>query len=627
VIEPLQPTTEHPLEKDLLVLLLIMVAAFAVYFNALSYGFLDTWDDPAYIVNNAAAHGFSWEHIKTAFSRFYVGNYAPLHIVSYMLDYSLWGLKPGGYIIHNITLHALNGFLLYHLLSRLSLPFYPSILSALLFVVHPVQVESVVWISQRKNVLAMLFFLLSFHCYSRYRKSTAEVDGKYYVLALFFFGCSLLTKSVVVVLPAILFLYDICICRRNLLKSVADKLPFIALAVITGFVALLSQSADYGGGGRTDFHGGGAWSTFLTMLPVFVSYLRMVLVPTGLSIVYAPPVRTAFDAEVLFSLGILCSLSVAGYWLYKRNRAVFFWYALIPVAILPVSQLIPLVTMMNDRYLYFPMLGVAACFGFFAQYLHERIAGGRGKTVALALLLLVALYGGASFQRTVIWRSPLALWQDAAEKQPGSAVAWLVLGEEQVKHGNSIPAEKSFELAHEICKGVECYHVLEKLATLYLQGGRFDKAEESSAELIRLFPKSANGYILKGYLKYQQSEIVEAEKLFLAGVRLDPNQPAALNALGNIYLATGRPQLALEKLKAARILGTASAEIYYSLACAEAMLQNRKAALDYLDQALRLGYNRPELIMKNSELSALRGDPGFIRLMQSRFPGMNFLNR
>lgn len=609
---------------ELMVFLLLCAAVFTVYFQVLSYGFLNTWDDPAYIANNASAHGFSWEHIKTAFSRFYVGNYAPLHIISYMLDYLLWGLNPKGYILHNVILHALNGFLLYLLLRRLSLDLYPAILAALFYVVHPVQVESVVWISQRKNVLAMAFYLLAIHCYYSYRNAKGKTDKKQYALALFFFACALLTKSVTVVLPAILLLYDLSISRRSLLQAVPDKLPFIALAFMAGVLAMLSQSAEYGGGGRAAFHGGGVWQTLLTMLPVFVSYMRIALFPSGLSIVYAPEIKTSIDAEVMFALVILSAFTGVGYWLYKRQRVGFFWYASIPVGILPVSQLVPLVTMMNDRYLYFPMLGWAACFGFLVQYLAARLDVCWKKAVISCFILVVALYGVASFQRSKVWRSSYTLWQDAAEKQPGSAIAWLVLGEEQVRKGDSISAEKSFNHAFGICRGVECHHVLEKLATLYIQSRRYDKAEKNADELIRRFPQSANGYILKGSLKYQDSQLAEAEKLFIKGVSLDPKQPSALNALGNIYLATGRPADAREKLKAAEMLGNPTAELYYSIACAEAMLAKREDALYYLEQALRLGYNKPEQIFRNRELDSLKGLSAFNMLMQRYFPGRVF---
>jgi hypothetical protein len=624
---PMLSTDKFQPGREMIVLLLMLTAAFAVYFKALSFGFLNTWDDPAYIINNIAAHGFSWEHLKTAFSRFYVGNYAPLHIVSYMIDYSLWGLNPAGYIFHNIVLHALNGFLLYILLRRLHIGQLLSTLSALLFVLHPVQVESVLWISQRKNVLAMLFFLLSICFYSAYRDSSGSAGRNRYLLALIFFAFALLTKSVAVVLPPILLLYDFCISRRKLTESIPDKLPFILLALSVAYIAMLSQSHEYGGGGRTAFHGGGVWPTLLTMLPVFVSYLRMMIVPVDLSIVYAPLIRTSVDGEVFFALLLLCLLSAFGCWLFKRDRVAFFWYAFIPVAILPVSQIVPLVTLMNDRYLYFPMLGVASCFGLFAGYLHDNADDSWRRPLSVAFLVIVAVYGIFSFQRTLVWRDSIVLWEDATRKQPGSAVAWIVLGEVHDKKGDSAGAVKYIEHARDICRGVECYHALEKLSALYLKQGRYVETEKSADELMRLFPDTAYGYVMKGYIKYQHGETAVAEKMFTNAVRLDPNQTSALNALGNIYLSTGRPELAIEKLKAVEMLGSPSPELYYSMACAESMLQKREDALNHLDRALRLGYNKPEQIMNSPELSYLRRAPGFNTLIQSHFPGMNFPDR
>lgn len=622
----LLPPTENAMRRESIVFLLILTVAVAVYWNARSYGFQTAWDDAKYVVTNVAAHGFSWEHLKAAFTGFFVGNYAPLHIVSYMLDYSLWGLNPTGYIFHNIFLHSLNGYLLYLLLRRHSQALYPSVFAALLFVVHPVQVESVIWISQRKNVLAMLFFLLSFLLYTHGRNPSGELNRKPYALSLLFFACALLTKSVAVVLPAALVLYDICISGKKLLKSIPDKVPFFAIALITGIVALLSQSDEYGGGGRTGFHGGGAWSTLLTMLPVFVSYIRMAILPANLSIVYAPQIRTGLDVQVLFSIFTICALSAAGYWLYKRNRPVFFWYAFIPLAILPVSQIIPLVTLMNDRYLYFPMMGIAATSGFLAQQLLDRTGVKWRGTLLVCFTLIVAVYGIASVKRNKVWQNSLVLWQDAVDKQPESAVAWLVLGNVYEKQGDSATALKYAERAKGICRGSECFHAIEMLSTLYLNAGSFDKAEKSANELMRLFPKSANGYILKGFFKYRQSELLEAEKLFLRGISLDPNQPSALIALGNIYLAKGRPALASEKLKAAYKLGEPSPELCFSLASAEALLQNREVALSYLDQALRLGYENFDQILNSANLASLRSLPEFNRLMQSYFPRINSNN-
>ena len=619
-------TNEHSRREELILFLLIVAATLAIYCKSLSYGFLNTWDDPAYVVKNAAAHGFSLEHVKIAFSRFFVGNYAPLHIVSYMVDYSLWGLNPGGYIFGNICLHACNGYLLTVLFRRLAGGFYPSILAAGLFILHPVQVESVVWISQRKNVLAMLFFLLALFFYSVYRSSSGAAARTRYLLALFFCVCALLTKSIAVVLPPILLLYDICITRRKLRESLLDKLPFVFFALLTGYIAMLSQSYEYGGGGRTASPGGSAWSTLLTMLPVLVAYLKIIIAPFDLSIVYAPQIRSALDAHVIIAMLVLCLLLAGGVLLFKRDKTAFFWYAFIPLAILPVAQIVPLVTLMNDRYLYFPMLGVASCFGLLAGHLHNTVAVTWRKGLYVLLSIIVALYGFTAMQRTLVWQSPLVLWNDAVKKQPGSAVAWLILGEVSEKNGDAVNAVKQLENAKSLCRGVECFHVLTRLSDLYLQGGHPVEAEKSADELIQLAPDSAKGYLVKGQIKYQQGEISAAETEFSAGLRLDPTNPSALNALGNIFLATGRPAAALEKLKEAERHGTPSAELYYSLACAESMLQMREEALNHLGQALRLGYNKPEQLMTNSELSYLRSDPAFINLMQTYLPSIKFVD-
>lgn len=612
--------SDFSFKEGFTVFLLIQATAFAVYGIALTFGFLSTWDDPSYILNNAAAHGFSVDNIRAAFTRFYVGNYAPLHIVSYMLDYTLWGLNPAGYTFHNIFLHATNGFLLFVLLRRFSLEPVAAVIAALFFVVHPVQVESVVWISQRKTVLAMFFFLLALIFYKQQRDSD-KPGGRDYLLSLLFFVAALLAKSVTVVFPLIIVLHDICVSRRKWTAAVVAALPYAVFAGAIAVLAMMSQSAEYGGGGRTAFHGGGRLSTLFTMLPVFVSYVRMIVAPYGLSVVYAPVVRQTPDVVVLGSALLMAALAAAGVWLYRRNSVGFFWYAFIPVAILPVSQLVPLITMMNDRYLYFPLLGVAACLGMGAGQLRERWGSKGWRPVFVAALVILGGYGLISFNRTKNWQSPLTLWQDAVAKQPASAVAWLILGELYADRADTAAALKYLDKAKDLCVGAECYHAYKKLGSVYLKAENYGMAGKCYDELIARFPKNANGYLLKGYLDYRTNNIAQAEKMLLAGVSIDPYQPAALQALGNIYLASGQTKRAQEKLLAAYNLGNPSMELYYSLACVEALLQNPQASLNYLESALRLGYNNLNLIMTNRELSSIRTDAAFVRLMNRYFPG------
>src|SRR5208337_146549 len=140
-----------------------------VYAASMGHKFLLNWDDSIYVVNNESIRGLSWVHLKEAFTQFYGGNYAPIQIISYIVDYTLWGLRPAGFIFSNVLIHIINGVLFYVLLVYLTRRKALGFLAAFIFLLHPVQVESVVWISQRKNLLAMLFFLVSFLFYIDYQ--------------------------------------------------------------------------------------------------------------------------------------------------------------------------------------------------------------------------------------------------------------------------------------------------------------------------------------------------------------------------------------------------------------------------------------------------------------------------
>ena len=142
-------------------LLILSGVTFALYWQALGHNFLIYWDDNGYVTRNLTIQRVTWENIKTAFTSLYMGNYAPVQILSYMFDYSIWGMRPAGFIFTNILIHIANGILFYYLLTRLSWQRLTACAAALIFLIHPVQVESVVWVSERKNVLSMLFFLLS----------------------------------------------------------------------------------------------------------------------------------------------------------------------------------------------------------------------------------------------------------------------------------------------------------------------------------------------------------------------------------------------------------------------------------------------------------------------------------
>lgn len=398
---------------------LLVTSCLLVYLSSLSHDFIPLQDDNAYIIFNSSIRGFSLENIKTAFTSFYAGNYAPVQIISYMLDYTISGEKPSGFILTNIVLHIMNGLLLYYLLVRSKFTPFSAFAAAGIFLLHPVQVESVVWASERKTVLAMLFFLCAAHSYLNYISAPTKT-GKtiQYLLSLFSFVLAVLSKSVVVILPAALVLHDIAYRKRGRQWLwLKDKFPYLVIALIGIAVTIYSQEPARDGG-RTSFHGGSAVTTFFTMLPVLLKYLRMLFWPTELSIYYGNiQVKTALDEDVFLAGLAAVTLMVGGVMLWRKRRELFSWYALFFVGLLPVSQIVPIVTLINDRYLYFPLLGGSAfCIGC-ADELHKRFPQTRATLPMLIGAILITL-SFLTYQQTKTWQNTQTLYRQVIMTNP-----------------------------------------------------------------------------------------------------------------------------------------------------------------------------------------------------------------
>jgi len=215
------------LRPHLLPLLVLTGATFAVYGRILGHDFLSNWDDNRYVLENVDIQGFGWDRIKAVFTSYYVGNYAPVHLLSYMLDYALWGLWPGGYLLINILLHTVNGLLLYRLFLQLVSGRIGAFFGAAFFLLHPVQVESVAWVSQRKNVLAMFFFLVAWELYRSYRDSRGRRAGGRYAASLVALLLALLAKSVTVIFLPLMVLFDRCYPSTSRRFSIGDKIPYL----------------------------------------------------------------------------------------------------------------------------------------------------------------------------------------------------------------------------------------------------------------------------------------------------------------------------------------------------------------------------------------------------------------
>jgi tetratricopeptide (TPR) repeat protein len=549
-------------------ILLLMVLTWLTYSEILTHSFLVSWDDPGYITQNPAVLGFSWRNLFIAFTTTVAGNYAPVPIISYMLDYTIWGMNPTGFLLANVTYHSLSGVLLYFLLVRLGYGRWASLFGCALFLVHPVQMESVAWMSQRKNLLAMFFYLLAFHAWLRHREQKAGNGLKWYAASVVFFTISLFSKSVAVIFPLMLILHDVLMgTGRNRLRGHIDKLPFLTAACLVGIIALITQSIE-SQGGRVAYPDHALWVVPITMLPVLLSYLRMIVWPDpyALSAIYTVPTRHTIDVIVILAAVIIVFLGIIGIYLYRESRPALFWYLLFFLGLLPVSQVIPLVTRMNDRYLYFPLLGVAgvvACLG-------TRVIGqSMQKILACAAFCVVVALSVACHIRGRVWKDTITLFSDMVVKVPDQYITWDGLAEGYRAAGDMETALRYYEMASKYgyLREIESYH----LAHIYLERGDYDKAYKHIWGLLLKNATSGGreGFLLLGEYYYLTGAYADAEKQLLSYIAAVPDSAEACFILGKVYFMKGDRASARRMLYEAKQTGGESAKLLHALDCLE----------------------------------------------------------
>lgn len=586
----------------------LLVAVFLVYAACFTHEFISMWDDALYVIDNESIRGVTPHNLKRVFSSSYGGNYAPIHMLSYMFDYSLWGLVPAGFIGANILIHALNGYLIYLLLSSSTGTRASSLLAALFFCVHPVQVESVAWVSERKNVLSLFFMLLAMISYAKYSSSSREGKNgtSLYGAALFFFILALLTKPVVVVLPALLSGWDYCVMgKRGWKKLLTDVAPFLLLGIAFSVFTVFSQGHELGGG-RLPLQARPIGMTILTMLPVLWSYLEMVLLPFSLSPWYEPVIRASFDGKTLVSLLLLALLVIAAGALAKRGLLKeVYWGAVFFVGLLPVSNIIPIVTMMNDRYLYLPMLGVSGVVCCVISRYSEK------RTVVVPFIALLLTFSLLSFRQTAIWKNNVTLWNAAFQKSPGSAYVIVRLAR---SYAAADMKDKAVDLLNQLLQNdPENAEALFRLGALMLESGELHQAKRYLDRMYQLSPKHTDGLLALGREAFFRKDFGEAERYFRELLVITPEHVHARIWLSNVYQETGRTTEArtVLSLALAQAEQTDRAGIYYNLACLDIIEGNADKALEMLEKAMFHGFADLETVRRNRAFDMLREHPRF----------------
>jgi Flp pilus assembly protein TadD len=593
---------------------LAAVAVIATFSSALS-GSFQQWDDVVLLVDNPAYRGLGWANLKWMFTTNLMGHYMPLTWITYGLDYLVWGLDPYGYHLTNIVVHAANTVLVYLVAQRLFRIVWPgtsaagagdlriaAALAALVFGVHPLRVESVAWITERRDVLSGFFFLLAVLMYLRaceFESRDGRPWSKFYWAAVGTFVLALLSKSMAVTLPVVLLVLDVYPLRR--LRPGAhgwltpgpwhvwkEKLPFVFVGVVVSAVAF---RALLGGAGATSWERLGLLERIALSAYSIAFYLRKTLVPLDLSPLYelSLPVRT-FDPSFLISGVVVLFITLAA--LAGRRR----WPGLLAVWTCYVVTLLPVAGIFHnghqiaaDRYSYLPCVGWALLAGgavVVASQGLPRARPARRALTALASVLVVSATAAlvlTTWRQATIWQDDETLWRHAARLDPASSVAasnlgsglrlrgrlaeaveqseralllrppyaeaHLNLGLAKAALGRAGEAERHFRQVLEIRPRSAPAHA--GLGALLEAQGRLDEALEHFHRALQITPRSASIHNDLGVALARNGRITEALPEFLEAVRIDPSLAAAQNNLGRALAQTGRLTEAADHFRAA----------------------------------------------------------------------------
>ncbi|KAB2959762.1 MAG: tetratricopeptide repeat protein [Candidatus Methylomirabilis oxygeniifera] len=549
--------------------------------------------------------------------------YRPIRTASYAIDYALFGLNPSGFRAFNILYHALNGVLVFTVLRTILGVTRPAFLTALLFIVHPVQTESVAYISGRRDILFTLFYLTGFYGFVRYR---ATGRGRWLYLTGISYYLGLLSKEMAITLPLLCLAYDLVrsmpeggegdrrswrALREAGLRLWRDhrRLYLVIGAIFSAtayyFVALFRVTQ------RFDLWGDGLWPTVLTSVTIMGHYLTLLLWPVTLNVDYSfnafPVPETLLDGRVLMAIA-----AVGGsWWAIWRGLANHRWAAFgglwFFTTLLPVAQIIPHDEIVAEHYLYLPSIGVCLAAAMLAEGLPERIRQRRAVTAVFGLV--VVLLGFRTVIRTRDWKDDLTLWTRTVETAPASARARRNLGRLYMIRGRHQEAAQEFREALRIAPNDA--PTWNNLGAMLLELGNLDGAEQAFTGALRLNTLPLDVRINLGIVSLRRGRTAQAEAYFLAALassQLPPSQRAqALNNLGMVRATQGRSAEAEQAFKEAVALAPGDADARRNLGLAYLEKGQMQAGIAELEEAVRYKAADPTLHHLLGEVYHMQG--------------------
>lgn len=536
----------------------VLLSALVVIVYGQCGGFeLVTYDDPGYVTNNERVmQGISAENIGWAFSSFQSSNYHPLTVVSHMLDTTLFGDSAGARHLVNVFFHLVNVLLLFFFLlkatsGRDNNGFVAAFFVAAFFAVHPVHVESVAWVSERKDVLSTFFWLAAMHSWFSWAKSK---NMSSYALTFFFTGMGILAKPMVVTLPAALLLLDIWPLNRvdfsknpisKLAKLAMEKIPLLLLSVLSSVLTVLAQK---GGGAMQSVESFPLSLRLSNALVSWVAYLGELVAPFDLAVFYPYPHEIPVWKPVL---ALLLIVSVSGLCVKFIRKAPFisvgwFWYL---GTLVPVIGLVQVGDQcMADRYAYIPFLGLYMALVYGALELVNRgripakIAVGAGGL--LVCLLLAGAYTQAGY-----WKNSESLYLRALDVTENNHHMHYNYGNLLERRKDSAKAAQHFKAA--VKADPSHYKAMTNLANILARRGETMSALNLYQRALKLNPSYSNAYANRGIAYHQLGKLNSALNDYRKALELTPDHANTMVNMGLLYYMRGDNSAAKEWLRKA----------------------------------------------------------------------------
>ncbi len=476
-------------------LVVILVTTFIVFAPSIKGIFLH-WDDDTYILNNQSLTSLSLNNIKTIFFSYYYGLYNPITNLTWAIEYSVVELNPWLYHLNNIILHLINVSLVYILFKKYIIQNKEiALITASLFALAPIHVESVAWITERKDVLYTAFYLLSLIFYLKYLTFSKH---KYYVLSLFIFSLSILSKGMAASFPLVLIVVDYLQNRKLFnIKLILEKIPFFAISFIMGILNIYAQRDFYGV--RKDIYSIGEQILFSSYS--FTQYIVKSIIPYKLSVFYPyPETNSVLVTYWVYVVFVLALIALTIYFIIKKKKEMIFAFSFFVFNIVFILQIFLHNTeaVFSDRYAYLSSIGIYLLIALLLNKLkNKNIAK---YTVIIYLIIMSVL----TFNRSIIWQNDISLFLDAYKKYPNSFIITNSLGNSYMRNRDLQNAEKFFKLT---IKSHQNYaKAYSNLGGVLSMQNKLDEGLRYFNEAIEIMPKNSNFYLNRAKLLFQQKK-------------------------------------------------------------------------------------------------------------------------